>query len=115
MVSISCTQVVCSALVFLIGFILNALYQVGEFSIIYPKNVRQCRRIEGYHGCEDFAYFSNKNVYMSCDDRSWLKYQVLGSEQNCSQRIAAQKEQGKLYLLPANNYDKVWCYIFCHE
>eukprot|EP01084_Bolivina_argentea_P190815 327795_1 len=103
---VSCTQVTCAALVFIIGFILNALYQVGEFKIIYPVNVRQCRRIEGYHGCEDFAYFSNKNVYMSCDDRSWLKYHAPGQEQDMPTRIAQQKEQGKLYLLPYNNYSK---------
>ena len=48
----------------LIGFVINALYQVGEFSILFPYNVRHCRRIEGYHGCEDFAYFGNSDVYM---------------------------------------------------
>ena len=104
---VSCTQVVCAAFVFIIAFILNSLYQVGEFSILYPKNVRQCRRIEGYHGCEDFAYFSNKDVYMSCDNRSWLKYHALGQEHDLLTRIANQKEQGALYLLPTKNYDKV--------
>ena len=104
---VSCTQVTLSALVFIIGFLLNALYQVGEFNIIYPKNVRHCRRIEGYHGCEDFAYFNNKDVYMSCDDRSWLKYHAPGQEHNISIRIAQQQEQGQLYLLPHDQYDQV--------
>eukprot|EP00485_Elphidium_margaritaceum_P009962 CAMPEP_0202688598 /NCGR_PEP_ID=MMETSP1385-20130828/4093_1 /ASSEMBLY_ACC=CAM_ASM_000861 /TAXON_ID=933848 /ORGANISM="Elphidium margaritaceum" /LENGTH=398 /DNA_ID=CAMNT_0049343613 /DNA_START=17 /DNA_END=1213 /DNA_ORIENTATION=- len=103
----TCTQLVCAAFWIIIAVLLNTLYQVGEFSLIYPKNVRQCRRIEGYHGCEDFAFFaSNKDVYMSCDDRSWLKYHALGQNDNISTRIAKQKEQGKLYVLPSNNYDK---------
>jgi len=93
-------------IVLIVGFLINALYQVGEFNLLFPFNVRHCRRIEGYHGCEDFAYFSNNDVYMSCDDRSWLKYHAPGQEHNLSTRIANQKEQGVLYRLPHGKYDK---------
>ena len=61
---LSCGQLCGGLIVLLIGFVINALYQVGEFSILFPYNVRHCRRIEGYHGCEDFAYFGNSDVYM---------------------------------------------------
>jgi len=104
--AVTCTQLVCAAFVFILGILINTLYQVGEFQVLYPKNVRGCQRIEGYHGCEDFAYFANQDVYMSCDDRSWLRYHAIGQEDDMPTRIANQKEQGKLYLLPHDHYDQ---------
>ena len=96
---------VCLAIFFaLFAYIINMLYKIGEFSLLFPKNVRGCQRIEGYHGCEDFAYFEDGTVIMSCDDRSWLGYQGVFDE-NLSQRIANQANQGSLHQLsPSNNY-----------
>lgn len=105
-VSEICTKLSCGLLIVAIAFLGNILYKVGEFQILNTHNVRNCRRIEGYYGCEDFAYFENKNIYMSCDDRSWLRYQHFYSEKNLSERIMSQKNQGKLYLLKSLNYDK---------
>jgi len=103
---VSFGRALCYVLVGWLAFLLKLLYDFGEFQFIYPKNVRSCQRIEGFHGCEDFASLSDDRMIMSCDDRSWLGYQWVNSK-NLSTRIQEQKSQGSLYLLDSSSsYEK---------